>query len=67
MDKSIAANPDPRAQELMRQFTANLNTPEGLATFFVVMLAVMAIVFVIFTAAGGALGASMFARRRNLR
>jgi hypothetical protein len=64
MDKSIAANPDPRAQELMRQFMSNLNTPEGLATFFVLMLAIMAIVFVLFTAAGGALGASMFARRR---
>jgi hypothetical protein len=67
MDKSIAANPDPRAQEMMRQFMNNLNTPQGLATFFVLVLLIMAVVFVIFSAAGGALGASMFARRRELR
>jgi hypothetical protein len=67
MDKSLAANPDPRAQEIMRQFVGNLNTPQGLATFFVIILAIMAIVFVIFSAAGGALGASIFARRRDLR
>jgi hypothetical protein len=67
MDKSLAANPDPRAQEIMRQFMGNLNTPQGLATFFVLILAIMGIVFVIFSAAGGALGASMFARRRDFR
>jgi len=67
IDKSMAANPDPRAQEIMRQFVGNLNTPQGLATFFVLILVIMAVVFVIFSAAGGALGASMFARRRDLR
>ena len=67
MDKSLASNPDPRAQEIMRQFVGNLNTPQGLATFFVLILAFMGIVFVIFSAAGGALGASMFARRRDFR
>jgi hypothetical protein len=67
MEKSLAANPDPRAQEIMRQFMGNLNTPQGLATFFVLIMAIMAVVFVIFSAAGGALGASMFARRRDLR
>jgi len=66
MEKSIASNSDPRAQDIMRQLFNNLNTPQGLATFFVFMLVLMAIVFVIFSAAGGALGASMFARRRNL-
>ena len=67
MEKSISANPDPRAQEIMRQFMTNLNTPQGLATFFVLMLAIMAVVFVLFGAAGGAFGASLFARRRDLR
>jgi len=67
MDKSIASNPDPRAQEIMRQLMSNLNSPEGLATFFVLLLVIMAVVFVVFSAAGGALGASMFARRRDLR
>jgi hypothetical protein len=66
MDKSIAANPDPRAQEIMRQFMSNLNTPQGLATFFVLLLAIMGVVFILSGAAGGALGASLFARRRDL-
>jgi len=66
-DKSISANPDPRAQEVMRQFMGNLSTPQGFATFFVLILAVMGVAFVIFGAAGGALGASIFARNRNLR
>ena len=67
MDKSMASNPDPRAQEMMHQFMNNLNTPEGLATFFVMVMLIFAIVFVLFSAAGGALGASMTARRRDLR
>jgi hypothetical protein len=64
IDKSIGANPDPRAQELMRQFVGNLNTPQGLATFFVLILVIMAVAFVIFSAAGGALSASILTRRR---
>lgn len=67
IEKSIAGNSDPRSQELMRQFVGNLNTPQGLATFFVLILVIMAVAFVIFSAAGGALGASMFARRRDQR
>ena len=67
MEKSIGANPDPRAQDILRQLMNNLNTPQGLATFFVLILVVMAIAFVVFTAAGGALGAAMFVRRRDVR
>ena len=67
MEKSIAQNPDPRAQDMARQFVSYLNTPEGLATFFVLGLVIMAVVYVVFSAAGGALGASMFARRRDVR
>jgi hypothetical protein len=67
MEKSIAANPDPRSQDILRQFMNNLNTPQGLATFFVLILVVVAIAFVVFTAAGGALGAAMFARRRDVQ
>jgi hypothetical protein len=67
MEKSIGANPDPRAQDILRQLMNNLNTPQGLATLFVLILVVMAIAFVVFTAAGGALGAAMFVRRRDVR
>jgi len=65
MNKQIAASPDPKTQEILRQFMNNLNTPAGLATFFVLIMFFMAIVFIVFSTAGGALGASLF--RRDLR
>lgn len=67
MDKFFTAYPNPRAPEMMQQLTATLNSPQGLASYFVLSLVIMAIVLVVFSAAGGALGASMFARRRDLR
>lgn len=67
IQKSSASNPDPRVREMVSQLLNNLNNPEVLATYFVLMLVIMAIVFVVFSAAGGALGASMFARRRDPR
>lgn len=66
MEKSIAANPNPQAQDLMRQFSNTLNTPQGIATFFIFLLVVLAVAFILFSAAGGAFGASIF-RRRELR
>jgi hypothetical protein len=44
-----------------------LNTPEGAATLFVLMLTIVAVAFLLFTAGGGALGAAMFGRRRDFR
>lgn len=67
MEKAIAQNPDPHAQEAGHQVISYLNTPEGLATAFVVSIVVMAVVFIVFSSAGGALGASMFNRRRTQR
>lgn len=64
---SMAKAPDPRSQEILQQFMAKINTPDGMATFFLWVLVLMAIVFVLFCGAGGALGASMTARRRGLR
>jgi hypothetical protein len=67
MDKQLANSPDPKAQELMRQMFDWINTPLGMATFMVGILVMLAIMFVVFTAAGGALGASMFGKRREFR
>lgn len=67
LQRSAASNPDPRTQEMTQQFINNLNTPAGLATFFVLMLVILGIVFVVFAAAGGALGASLSAGRREFR
>ena len=67
MEKQLANSPDPKAQEIMRQMFDWINTPQGMATFMVLILVASAMMFVIFTAAGGALGASMFGKRREFR
>ena len=64
---SMAKAPDPRTQEVLQQFMAKISTPDGMATFFLWVLVFMAIIFVLSCGAGGALGASMMARRRGLR
>lgn len=65
MERQMAKAPDPKAAEIMQQFLAKLSTPEGIATFFVVVMAVVAVVFVLFCAAGGALGAALLGQRRT--
>ena len=67
MQASMAKSTDPQVQQMVQQFLARLNTPEGIATFFVSILLIIGIVFVLFCAAGGALGASISARRQNIR
>lgn len=67
MEKQLANSSDPKAQEIMRQMFDWINTPQGMATFMVLILVVLAVMFVIFTAAGGALSASMFGKRREFR
>jgi hypothetical protein len=67
MDKQIAGASDPKAQEIMQKMFDWINTPQGMATFMVLILVVLAIMFVLFTAAGGAFGASMFGKRREFR
>ena len=62
---SMAKAPDPRSAEILQQFISKLGTPEGLATFFLWVMAFIAVLFILFSAAGGALGASVSARRRG--
>ena len=68
MQKQMASNPDPKVHAMMEQFLDWMSSPQGAATMIVAGLLVMGVVFVIFTAAGGALGASMSRDgRRELR
>ena len=67
MEKQMASSPDPKAQEMLQHMVEWMNTPQGAATLMVLLLFVLAVMFLLFTAAGGALGASMFGRRRELR
>jgi len=67
MQKQMATTPDPKVQEMMRQMIEWMNTSQGAVVIMALFLAILAAVFVVFTAAGGALGASMFGRSRDLR
>ncbi len=67
MEKQMTGNSDPKAQEIMQRMMDWMSTPQGAATLIVAVLVIMAVMFVLFTAAGGALGASMFGRRRQFR
>jgi hypothetical protein len=59
--RSAAGNPDPNAQQIL----ARMSTPEGLALLVTVMVVGAFFVFVIFGIAGGALGASLWGRRKT--
>ena len=67
MEKQMASSPDPRAQEIMQHMLDWMATPQGIATLIVLGLVVMAVVFILFCSAGGALAASLFGRRREFR
>ena len=64
MRASMEKASDPRSAEVMQQFINKLGTPEGLATVFLWVLVVIAVVFVLFSAVGGALGASFSSRKQ---
>jgi hypothetical protein len=67
MDKQLSSNPDPKVKEMMQRVLEWVATPQGAATMMVLVLVTLAVVFLLFTAAGGALGASLFGRRREFR
>ena len=60
IEKSGAANPDPRSQELMQKLT----TPEGLAIMVTFAMVLLFFALLGFSAIGGALGSSFF-RNKN--
>ncbi len=61
MQKQMPANADPKMQEMMQNMLAWVSTPRGAAT----MALFLVLVFVVLSAAGGALGASVFGRRHQ--
>ena len=67
MQKQMASNPDPKVQEMVQRMMDWMTTPQGAATLIVLVLLFMAVMFVVFCGAGGAIGASMFGRRREFR
>jgi len=68
MQRQMASNPDPKVQAMMEQMLDWISSPQGAATLIVLVLLMMAVMFLVFSAAGGALGASMFrGGRREFR
>ncbi len=67
MEKQMANNPDPKAQAMVQHFMDWMSTPQGAATLVVLVLVVLGVVFIVISAAGGALGASMSGSRREFR
>lgn len=67
MKKQMASTPDPKAQEIMQHMIDWMATPQGAATMMILVLIFMGVIFLLFTAAGGALGASMRGSRREFR
>ena len=67
MDKQLSSNPDPKVREMAQRILEWIGTPQGAATMMVLILVTLAVFFLLFTAAGGALGASMFGKRREFR
>jgi hypothetical protein len=67
MERQVVSNPDPKVREMVQRMIDWVGTPQGVATMLVLVLVILAVVFLLFTAAGGALGASMFGKRREFR
>jgi len=59
--RQMPANADPKMQEMVQNMLAWVSTPQGEAT----MVLFLVLVFVVLSAAGGALGASFSGRRRQ--
>ena len=67
MQKQLAGNPDPKVQQMMENLLNWMNTPRGAATVIAFFLLIVGIVFVVLTAAGGALSASFSGRHREFQ
>ncbi len=67
MQSQMAGNSDPKVQQMMQNLLDYMSTPQGAATMIAVFLLIFGAVFVLLSAAGGALGASFSGRRREFR
>ncbi len=61
IEQSAAQNPDPKAQEIMR----NLMSPGALAAFITVLVVLFFLVFLVCSSLGGAIGASIWGNKRS--
>ncbi|MGH9601807.1 MAG: hypothetical protein ACRD24_05405 [Terriglobales bacterium] len=59
MEQAIANNPDPKAAEVAQWFA----TPGGTAMLITMMMVLFLLAFLVFSTAGGAIGAALFGQR----
>lgn len=59
-------NADPQSLQMMRNLVDRLNTPEGLATFCVIVILFFFGFTMFFTAVGGMIGAALFGKDRGV-
>jgi len=62
MQETIEAASDPQVRHAMEQFRDYIGTDQGLILMVLIFLAVAAVLFLSFSALGGALGAALFGR-----
>jgi hypothetical protein len=55
----------PRVQQMMQNLLDYMSTPQGAATMIAIFLLIFGVVFVLLSAAGGAVGASISGQRRG--
>lgn len=67
MQMQLAGNTDPQVHQIMHNLLDYMSTPQGAATMITVFLLMFGLMFVLLSAAGGALGASFFGRRHDVR
>ena len=65
IQEAIANSSNADTANMMRKFGDQLNTTGGLVTLFLLALAFLGVLFVLFSGVGGAVGASLFGRRRT--
>ena len=67
MQVQMAGNTDPQVHQMMQNLLDYMSTPQGAATMITVFLLIFGAIFVVLSAAGGALGASIFGPRDRHR
>jgi len=65
MQSQMAGNSDPRVQQMMQNLLDYMSTPQGAASMIAFFLLIFGMVFIVLSAAGGAVGASLSSQRRS--
>ncbi|MGE5110804.1 MAG: hypothetical protein ACM3JB_08115 [Acidobacteriaceae bacterium] len=65
LQEAVASSKDAATTDMLQKLGEQLNTTGGLLTLFAIALAALGLFFVLFGGLGGAIGASLFGRRKT--